>query len=74
MAQPRTFVRPQPHTKDQLRQMLADAVRNTQPELNAPNTLPASEPKAKRQALPGPRRPAKKHPAKRPSKGRKKRT
>ena len=72
MAQPRTFIRPQPQTKDQLRQMLADAVRNTQPELNAPKTLPASEPKAKRQALPE-LAPSGKHSAKRPNKGRKKR-
>jgi hypothetical protein len=54
--------------------MLADAVRNTQPELNAPKAHPGSEPKAKRNVLPNSRRPAKKHPAKRPSKGRKKRT
>jgi hypothetical protein len=73
MAQPRTFIRAHPQTKDQLRQMLADAVRNTQPELNAPKVLPVSEPEAKRQALRNSRRPAKKHPAKRLSKGRKER-
>jgi hypothetical protein len=31
---PKPYVKPQPLTKDQLRQMLAQAVRNTQPELN----------------------------------------
>jgi hypothetical protein len=45
---PKPYVKPQPLTKDQLRQMLAQAVRNTQPELN--NDVPAPETKAKRKS------------------------
>jgi hypothetical protein len=42
---PKPYVKPQPLTKDQLRQMLAQAVRNTQPELN---NVQAPEKKGKR--------------------------
>ena len=59
------YVRPQAPTKDQLRAMLAQAVRNTQPELN-PITDQAPGPKAKRRA-----RPTKGAPAKLAAKGRK---
>ena len=59
------YVRLQAPTKDQLRAMLAQAVRNTQPELN-PITDQAPRPKAKRRA-----RPAKGAPAKLAAKGRK---
>ncbi|SEN59292.1 hypothetical protein [Bradyrhizobium sp. OK095] len=45
---PKPYVKPQPLTKDQLRQMLAQAVRNTQPELN--NDVQAPETKAKRKS------------------------
>jgi len=34
MAEQQKYKRPEAPTKDQLRQMLAQAVRNTQPELN----------------------------------------
>jgi len=57
--------KPQPPSKDQLRAMLAQAVRNTQPELN-PVTDQAPVPKTKRRA-----RPTKSAPAKRAAKGRK---
>ena len=52
------YVKPQVPTKDQLRAMLAQAVRNTQPELNP---VPASVPelKAKRRGRPTTRVPAK---------------
>jgi hypothetical protein len=62
---PKPYVRPQPLSKDKLREMLAQAVRNTQPELN-PVTAPAPEPKVKRSA-----RPKSYRLAKRPTKGRK---
>ena len=62
MSTPKPYVKPEPPTKDQLRAMLAQAVRNTQPELN-PVTLPAKE---KQQA-----RPTKAVPAKAATKGRK---
>ena len=59
------YVKPQPPSKDQLRAMLAQAVRNTQPELNtAPALVP--EPKAKLRG-----RPTKAAPAKTAAKGRK---
>jgi hypothetical protein len=45
---PKPYVKPQPLTKDQLRQMLAQAVRNTQPELN--KDVQAPETKAKRKS------------------------
>jgi hypothetical protein len=32
----KSYTRPQPQTKDQLREMLAQAVRNTQPEPKRP--------------------------------------
>jgi len=41
---PKSYVKPQPPSKDQLRAMLAQAVRNTQPELNP---VPVSAPKLK---------------------------
>jgi hypothetical protein len=59
------YVRPQPLSKDKLREMLAQAVRNTQPELN-PVTAPPPGPKAKRTARPNTYRAAK-----RPARGRK---
>ena len=34
----KTYVRPQPLTKNQLREMLAQAVRNTQPQPKRPST------------------------------------
>ncbi len=34
MTEPKKYVRPEPMSKDKLREMLAQAVRNTQPELN----------------------------------------
>jgi len=45
------YVKPQAPTKDQLRAMLAQAVRDTQPELN-PVTDQAPVPKAMRRARP----------------------
>jgi hypothetical protein len=70
MADPKPYVKVQPPTKDQLRAMLAQAVRNTQPELN-PVTVPTPgpEPEAKRRG-----RPATRLPSKRPAKGKKART
>jgi hypothetical protein len=56
------YVKPVPPSKDQLRAMLAQAVRNTQPELNP--DVPATV--ARAQA-----RPVKTVPAKPASKGRK---
>jgi hypothetical protein len=46
---PKPFVKQQPPTKDQLRQMLAQAVRNTQPELN---NVQAPGKKTKRKSRP----------------------
>jgi hypothetical protein len=43
MTEPKKYVRPKPMSKDKLREMLAEAVRNTQPELNTvpqPGKLP----------------------------------
>jgi len=59
------YVKPQPPSKDQLRAMLAQAVRNTPPELN-PVSASVPELKAKRRG-----RPTGRLPAKRPAKGRK---
>jgi hypothetical protein len=56
------WVRTQPISKDKLRAMLAEAVRNTQPELNRVPEPPTPEPKAKQ------RRPAKRAKAKPPAK------
>lgn len=64
---PKPYVKPQPPSKDQLRAMLAQAVRNTQPELN-PVPVLAPEPKAKPRGRPTARAPAK--PAVKPRKGR----
>jgi len=52
------YVKPQPPSKDQLRAMLAQAVRNTQPELN-PVSAPAPAPKAKTSGRPTKRTSAK---------------
>jgi hypothetical protein len=61
---PKPYVHP---TKQKLMEMLAQAVRNTQPELNRP-AAPEPEPKPKRdQARASARTPASK-PAKRPTK------
>ena len=62
---PKPYVKPQPPSKDQLRAMLAQAVRNTQPELN-PVSASVPELKSKRRG-----RPTARLPAKRPAKGRK---
>ena len=64
---PKTYTRPQPVSKDKLREMLAQAVRNTQPELN-PVAAPAPEPAAKRRGRPPSRTPVK--PASKGRKGR----
>ena len=40
MTEPKKYVRPEPASKDKLREMLAQAVRNTQPELNRVQTVP----------------------------------
>jgi hypothetical protein len=55
---PKPYAKPQAPTKDQLRAMLAQAVRNTQPELNP---VPASAPElmAKRRGRPTKRASAK---------------
>jgi hypothetical protein len=63
MSTQKQFVRPDPLSKEKLRAMLTQAVRNTQPELNKP---PAPAPVAKQRI-----RPAKTAPAKRAAKGRK---
>lgn len=59
MTEPKKYVRPEPMSKDKLREMLAQAVRNTQPELNRVQAAPAPEPKAKRRGRPATRLPAK---------------
>ena len=47
------YAKPQAPTKDQLRAMLAQAVRNTQPELNpVTDRAPAPVPVAKRRVRP----------------------
>lgn len=69
MSTQKPYVRPEPPTKDQLRAMLAQAVRNTQPELNivlAPATPAAPAPEKRLRG-----RPAKAAPAKPAAKGRK---
>ena len=63
MSTQKPYVRPEPPTKDQLRAMLAQAVRNTQPELN---TVPAPAPETKQSV-----RAHKASPAKPAAKGRK---
>jgi hypothetical protein len=62
MSTQKPYVRPVPPSKDQLRAMLAQAVRNTQPELNP--DIPATVAKARA-------RPVKTVSAKPASKGRK---
>jgi hypothetical protein len=62
MSTQKPYVRPEPPTKDQLRAMLAQALRNTQPELNM---APIPAPVAKRARAP------KAAPAKPANKGRK---
>jgi hypothetical protein len=64
---PKPFVRPEPVSKDRLREMLAQAVRNTQPELN----LPEPEPKPKRSQLRASARAPVRKPTKVPAKGKK---
>jgi hypothetical protein len=49
MIEPKKYVRPEPMSKDKLREMLAQAVRNTQPKLNA---APEQEKKSKRRGRP----------------------
>jgi hypothetical protein len=78
MTEPKKFVRAEPMSKDRLREMLAQAVRNTAPELNpvaAPTPAPASQPKPRDRApvRAAPKPAAKKKPAKALPKGRKKR-
>ena len=63
MTDPKKYVRAEPMTKDKLREMLAEAVRNTQPELNRVQAVPISEPEEKRRG-----RPITPQPAKRPAK------
>jgi len=74
MTEPKKFVRAEPMSKDKLREMLAQAVRNTAPELN-PVAAPAPPPKTKpRDRTPTrviPKPPAKKNQAKALPKGRK---
>jgi hypothetical protein len=67
---PKPFAKAQPPTKDQLRQMLAQAVRNTQPELNLP-TVPEPEPKPKRNRARASSRTPTSKPTKGPTKGKK---
>jgi hypothetical protein len=66
MTEPKKYVRPEPMSKDKLREMLAQAVRNTQPELNRVQAVPVSEPEAKPRG-----RPTTRLSAKRPAKARK---
>jgi hypothetical protein len=66
MTEPKKYVRPEPISKDKLREMLAQAVRNTQPELNRVQAVPVPEPEPKRRG-----RPTTRLPAKRPAKARK---
>jgi hypothetical protein len=66
---PKPYVKPQLISKDKLREMLAQAVRTTAPELNP---VAASEPKAKkRRGRPRSIAPAPEPNSKRPVKGRK---
>jgi hypothetical protein len=51
MTETKKYVRPEPLSKDKLRELLAQAVRNTQPELNRVQA-PATKPKAKRRGRP----------------------
>ena len=66
MTEPKKYVRPEPMSKDKLREMLAQAVRNTQPELNRVQAAPVPGPEAKRRG-----RPTTRLPPKRPAKARK---
>lgn len=59
MTEPKKYVRPEPMSKDKLREMLAQAVRNTQPELNRVQAAPIPEPKSKPRGRPTTRPPAK---------------
>jgi hypothetical protein len=45
MAEQQKYKRPEAPTKDQMRQMLAEAVRNTQPEINVVKVPEKSSPK-----------------------------
>ncbi len=66
----KSFVRAQPQTKDQLYQMLAQAVRNTQPKLNIPRP-PEPDPKPKRRQARASARTPTSRPTQRPTKGKK---
>jgi hypothetical protein len=61
MAEQQKYKRPEAPTKDQKRQMLAEAVRDTQPELNLVQKTEKGSPKRRsRKACParmGPQRP-----------------
>jgi hypothetical protein len=59
MTEPKKYVRPEPINKHKLREMLAQAVRNTQPELNRGQAAPVPEPEAKRRGRPSTRLPVK---------------
>jgi hypothetical protein len=52
MIEPKKHVRPEPASKDKLREMLAQAVRNTQPEHNRVQAVPVPEPEVKRRGRP----------------------
>jgi len=52
MTDSKKYVRPEPMSKDQLRAMLAQAVRNTRPEINCVQAATAPDPKAKRRGRP----------------------
>ena len=62
---PKPYVRPEPVSKDKLREMLAQAVRNTQPELNRPT---GPEPESKRDRARASSRTPTGKPTKRPTK------
>ena len=71
MTEPKKYVRPEPMSKDKLREMLAQAVRNTQPELNRVQAVPAPEPNVSESKAKPRGRPTTRLPAKRPAKARK---
>jgi hypothetical protein len=63
MTEPRKFIRAEPMSKDKLREMLAQAVRNTAPELNpvaAPTPQLKAKPRASTPTRAAPKLPAKK--------------
>jgi hypothetical protein len=67
---PKPYARPEPVSKDKLREMLAQAVRNTQPELNTAQ-VPAADSEAKRRRGRLSLRTKTASPTKRPVKGQK---